>query len=217
MSASLYLSCLWPGLPEIWWRGRLASLPLAIGFALAVNLFLIVGWIYPDWLSGGLFWMGTLVGFGVWGYYVARGLRELPELISPRTVSEEPDRFGDAHLAYLKGEWQSCENYLTTVLAIEPRDPPALIMLCAVYRHQGRYEDADLLLGEISRLEVADAWWVELDAERRRLRRQIAAKSESEEHPKTDQNEKQNASNPADLTDSAANLDVQPDSRSAAA
>ncbi|TWU34394.1 tetratricopeptide repeat protein [Novipirellula artificiosorum] len=181
MGSSFYLSCLWPGLPEIWWRGRLKSLPLAVGFAIALNLFLITGWVFPRWISGGLFWMGSLVGLVVWGYYVVRGIRELPELIHPRQVSEEPDRFTEAHLAYLQADWRSCEKLLTGVLAIEPRDPPSLIMLSAVYRHQSRLADAETLLGEIGRLEVADAWWVEIATERRRLQRAIATKQEEQQ------------------------------------
>ncbi|TWU43827.1 hypothetical protein Q31b_13590 [Novipirellula aureliae] len=179
MSTSQYLSCLWPGLPEIWWRGRLTSLPLAIAFAAALNLFLICGWIYPHWFSGGLFWLGTLFAIAVWLFYVVQGLRGLPELIHPRTVSAEPDRFSEAHQAYLKGEWKLAETLLNGVLAIEPRDPPALIMLCSVYRHQARLDAAEVLLDEIGRLEVADAWWIEIDAERRRLRRELAEKPDS--------------------------------------
>ncbi|WP_146595076.1 hypothetical protein [Novipirellula galeiformis] len=179
MSASYYLSCLWPGLPELWWRGRLASLPLAIGFCLALNSFFVFGWLYPGWLSGGLFWMATLVGAAVWGFYVIRSIRELPELIHPRKVSEEPDRFEEARAAYLRADWEAAEELLTSVLAVEPRDPPALLMLCSVYRHLSQLDHATVLINEISRLEVADPWWVEVETERKRIRRAVAAEAET--------------------------------------
>ena len=205
MSASYYLSCLWPGLPELWWRGRMASLPLAIAFCLALNSFFVFGWIYPGWLSGGLFWMATLVGVAVWGYYVVRGLRELPELIHPRKVSEEPDRFREAHAAYLRGDWEAAEKLLTSVLAIEPRDPPALLLLCSVYRHLDQLDHATVLINEISRLEVADPWWVEVETERKRIRRAMAAEEESKNKTKSDARENP-ANHDAALSENAADM-----------
>ncbi|EMI17049.1 putative membrane protein [Rhodopirellula maiorica SM1] len=167
----------------------MASLPLAIAFCLALNSFFVFGWLYPNWISGGLFWMATLVGVTVWGFYVVRGLRELPELIHPRKASEEPDRFGEAHAAYLRGDWEAAEKLLTSVLAIEPRDPPALLMLCAVYRKLDQLDHATVLINEISRLEVADPWWVEVETERKRIRRAMAAEAESKDRTKSDARE----------------------------
>ena len=61
------------------------------------------------------------------------------------------------------------------MLAIEPRDPPALLLLTGVYRHTGRLEAAELLLREVSRLEVADAWVLEIETESKRLTRAVEA------------------------------------------
>ncbi len=191
MNSNHYLTCLWPGLPEVWWRGQLASLPLAIGFGALLNLFLVLGWLYPDWIPSGLFWMGTLIGVVTWGYFVLRNLRGLAELIHPRVISKAPDRFPEAHVAYLKGNWELAEELLTGVLAIEPRDPPALLMLCAVYRQLSQVDHAAVLLSEVSRLEVSDAWWVEIEAERKRIRRALAQEESSGE---------ENSSSAADMT-----------------
>ena len=30
MEARYYVTCLWPGLAELWWRGRLSGLPAAV-------------------------------------------------------------------------------------------------------------------------------------------------------------------------------------------
>ena len=46
--------------------------------------------------------------------------------------------FPQARTAYLRGDWAEAEGLLTDVLAIEPRDPPALLLLTGVYRHTGR-------------------------------------------------------------------------------
>ncbi|QDV60897.1 MULTISPECIES: tetratricopeptide repeat protein [Crateriforma] len=166
-----YATCLWPGMADLWWRGHLSGLPVAIVFAIALNWFLVAKFLYPGWLSGGLIHVGFWVAIIVWGFWVQRSLRELPERLVPREVTEKPDRFGEAHAAYLAGDWERAEALLTQTLAIEPRDPPALLMLCGVYRHTGRVESAEILLEEMRRIEVADNWRLELAAEARRLAR----------------------------------------------
>ncbi len=169
MEAKYYLTCLWPGLAEVWWRGRLTGLPAAVAFTFALNLYLIARYLYPEWIAGGLVSIGFWVGLLVWAFYVIHSVRELPGLMTPRSVSEKPDRFAEAQAAYLRSQWTESEGLLTDVLAIEPRDPPALLLLAGVYRHTGRFEAATLLMNEIRRLEVSDSWWLEVQAESRRL------------------------------------------------
>lgn len=183
---------------ELWWRGRLAGLPAAIAFTLTLNLFLIARYLYPQWIAGGLVSIGFWIGLAIWVFYVARSIRELPELISPRSVSETPDRFSDAQHAYLRGQWQEAEGLLTDVLSIEPRDPPALLLLTAVYRLTNRLEAANLLLQEIRRLEVADHWWLEVESERQKLGR-ASKRATSEKHPKQ-ADHSEGGRNAADMT-----------------
>ena len=181
MEAKYYATCFWPGLAELWWRGRLSALPAAFAYTLVVNLILVARYLYPGWIHGGLvslaFWGGLITLF----FYIIRTARELPGLINPRETSEEPDQFPDARIAYLGGRWEEAEGLLTDVLAIEPRDPPALLLLTGVYRHTGRLEAAEVLLREISRLEVADGWLLEIETESKRLTRAVEAEQESEQ------------------------------------
>ena len=181
MDAKYYATGFWPGLAELWWRGRLSALPAAIAFTLIVNLILVARYLYPGWIHSGLvslaFWGGIVALF----FYIIRTARELPSLINPRETSEEPDQFPQARIAYLSGQWEEAEGLLTDVLAIEPRDPPALLLLTGVYRHTGRLEAAELLLREISRLEVADAWLLEIQTESQRLRRAVETEKTSEQ------------------------------------
>jgi len=185
MELKHYATCIWPGLAELWWRGRLSALPAAIAFTLVVNLILVARYIYPGWIHAGLvsltFWGGLIALF----FYIIRTARELPALINPRDISERPDQFPDARMAYLSGKWEEAEGLLTDVLAIEPRDPPALLLLTGVYRHTGRLEAAQLLLREISRLEIADDWSLEIETESERWKRAVAAK-ESQDGPETE-------------------------------
>lgn len=213
MEARYYLTCLWPGLPELWWRGRLSAIPTAIAFALALNLMLVTRYLYPEWMAGGLVWMGFWIGVVAWGFCVVRSIRELPELIAPRRVSEEPDQFEEAHAAYLAGRWEEAESLLNAVLAIEPRDPPALLLLTGVYRHTDRIVEARLLVTEIGKLEVADRWWLEVAAEVRRIERIETALSEQAEEPagQSGQPAEQSDENGAgSKTENAADLTDEP-------
>ena len=181
-----YLTCLWPGLPELWWRGRLSALPPAIAFAMGLNLLLIMRFIYPEWLSGTLVRIACWVAIGSWIFYIVRSVREVPLIIAPRTVCEEPDRFQEAQWEYLQSNWVEAEKLLLAVLAIEPRDPPALLLLSGVYRHTDRLPQAEILMLELSRLEVAEAWWLEIEAEQRRIARDIESREAKESSEESD-------------------------------
>jgi len=167
----LYLTCLWPGLPELWWRGRLGALPTAIAFAAAANFLLVARFIYPEWLTLVLVRMGGWVGVAVWLFCVLRSIRDMPGLLNPRQASGQPDRFQEAHQAYLRSQWPEAESLLADCLSIENRDPPALLLLAGVYRHTGRVEAAERLLEELRLTEAADRWWLEIEAEEKRLQR----------------------------------------------
>lgn len=181
-----YLTCIWPGLPELWWRGRLSALPPAIAFAMGLNLLLIMRFIYPEWLSGTLVRIACWVAIASWIFYVVRSVRDVPQIIAPREVCEQPDRFQEAQWEYLQSNWVEAEKLLLGVLAIEPRDPPALLLLSGVYRHTDRSPQAEILILELSRLEVADAWWLEIEAEQRRIARDMEAIEMKESSEGTD-------------------------------
>jgi hypothetical protein len=195
MESVHYLTCLWPGLPELWWRGRWSALPMAITFALAVNFVLITCFLFPGWLPSGLASMAFWVGLVAWGFLIVRGIRELPELVAPRAISEAPDEFPAAQAAYLRGHLERAERLLGDVLAIEHRDPPALLLLAGVYRQTERLESAQMLMKEIGRLEVTDHWFLEIAAEQQRLDRAIERLNE----PATTANAEQ--PDAADMTD----------------
>ena len=193
-----YATCLWPGLADLWWRGRLSGLSAAIPFAIAINLFLVTRFIYPGWISPGLVSMAFWVGIVAWLFYVSRSIRELPALLAPRQISEEPDLFPEARQAYLRGNWTRAEELLNRVLSIEPRDPPALLLLCGVLRHTDRLESAEILLEQVARLEVSDSWFLEIEAEANRMKRAaLARKDGDEDDEKPSKNQKDGA---ADLT-----------------
>ncbi len=175
----MYLSCLWPALPELWFRGRLRALPTAIAFGLGLNFVLVARFIYPEWFSFSLVKVGTWLGIAAWLFCVIRNVRELPTLLHPRKANPMPDRFVDAHLAFLRGQWSVAETLLSDGLAIEQRDPPALLLLAGVYRHTGRLDAARQCIQTLRVTEAADRWWLEVDAEEKRLLRDAAYRDDS--------------------------------------
>jgi thioredoxin-like negative regulator of GroEL len=177
----------------------MSGLPAAIAFAVALNLLMVTRFLFPQWMASGLVSMAFWTGVLAWGFYVARSFRELPLLIAPRTISDQPDRFPEARTAYLQGNWTEAERLLTGVLAIEPRDPPALLLLTGVYRHTERLEAAEVLLQEIAKLEVTDTWLIEVEAEALRLKRAIEASHKASRKPQ--ENQEKTAASAADLTE----------------
>lgn len=180
MPRHFYLTCLWPGLPELWFRGQLASLPIAMAFAAALNAVLISRYIYPGILPSAISSMAFWIGGALWIVCGLHAVRELPMLVCPRVVSEKPDRFEEAHAAYLAAEYAVAEDAINEVLAIEARDPPALLLLVGIYRHTDRLESAEILLEEIRRTESADRWFLEVSLEEKRLSRQFDQNSSDE-------------------------------------
>lgn len=179
MDARHYLTCLWPGMAELWWRGRLSALPAAIGFGVLVNGLLITRFLYPEWLSGVLVRVACWVGLVAWAVGAFRAIQELPGLLSPRSVSDQPDRFPEAQVLYLGGEWDRAAELLRGILEVEPRDPPAMLLLAGVCRHRGRLDEAEEWLRRLALLEAADPWWLEREAEAGRLGRAREAAEES--------------------------------------
>ena len=194
-----YLTCLWPGLSELWWRGRLSALPLAIGFAIGLNSLLVLKYLYPTWLDPMLVRSAWWVGVAVWIFWTIKSFRELPALLRPRSVAEQPDRFVEAQAAYLRTDWESAEPLLLGILAVEPRDPPALLLLSGLYRHTDRLQNAAVLVDEIRRLEIADAWQIEIGAEAARIARDCESSAEDQEQSAMDSREETDES-AADLT-----------------
>ncbi|MCC9604171.1 hypothetical protein LOC67_26760 [Stieleria sp. JC731] len=186
MDARKYLTCFWPGLSELWWRGRLSALPAAIAFGVGLNAYLILKYLFPTWLDPTLvrsaFWVGAIV----WIYWSLKSIRELPALIAPREATQTPDHFPEAQAAYLSGDWEKAESLLLQVLRVESRDPPALLLLSSVYRYLERPQHSLALLAEISRLEVGDHWHIELQAELARAERMLEERDVPESEAATD-------------------------------
>jgi tetratricopeptide (TPR) repeat protein len=177
MNPSRVAIALWPGLPELWYRGRWSALVPAIVFTCALNFLIVARYVYPEWLVPALVRLACWVGLATWVVLTIRAVGRIPALLHPRSVSGEPDQYDAARTEYLQGNWTAAEALLAKCLEIDPRDCPALLLLASVYRQTDRLQAAERILESLDRLETADHWWLERQTERRRLSRARSAQN----------------------------------------
>ena len=81
------------------------------------------------------------------------------------------DLFLAARGEYLRGKWNKSEELLSRILADDPRDVEARLMLATLMRHRSRIDEAREHLRRLQRLERAGNWNMEIEREWRALRR----------------------------------------------
>jgi thioredoxin-like negative regulator of GroEL len=95
--------------------------------------------------------------------------------------------FRRAQAEYLQGDYFQAEATLTGLLAREPRDAEARLLLATLLRHTQRYEEAEDQLKQLSRFETAARWQIEITCERALLKRLRKQKREGQgSKPKTE-------------------------------
>ncbi len=160
-----WMTCLWPGLPQLWHLGTWWGLALAVGFAVALNVLVLASFVWVEWFNPGflrlawgclgLVWFSSAVlsaWFGV-------GL-------SPRKAATAEAMFREALNEYLKENWFEAERILAGLLQAHPRDVEGRLLLATLLRHNRRYEAA---LEQLTRLELlrdAQTWAREIAVER---------------------------------------------------
>ena len=159
---------LWPGLPMILATGSWWGLAWAVGFAIFVYLLLFAILWWPELLSyhtrNGIglaalvFWSGSAV-------VSARALRQ--RVVADGAAGEAT--FADATIHYLRGEWFEAECILVELLRRNHRDVDAGLMLATLWRHTGRFFEAESQLKRLQLLDESRKWAMEIYQEKRRL------------------------------------------------
>jgi hypothetical protein len=175
---------MWPGLPQLWWRGAWSGLVLAVGFAALLNLALLASLVWTEWL-------GSMSRTSLWGLVMtlwccSSGFawwicRRENDPCGPKSAR---DLFPDAQDQYLKGNWLETERLLHDLLRRDETDAEAALLLATLYRHTGRWDEADAELRRLERRDVAAGWRREIEDEDQRLaeaRAQREASSERED------------------------------------
>lgn len=164
-----WLTYLWPGLPQICREGAWSGLATAIGFAALVNLGLSASLLWSELFVSGvrnLVWVAVVV---VWGVSAAISYRRSSRLPSQSNYHPARDTYGEALDHYLKGNWFESEHLLQGLLANNPRDLDARLMLATLFRRTDRGHEAGRQLDQLERFDGSEKWETEISRERKLL------------------------------------------------
>ena len=197
-----WAACLWPGLPQLWFRGAWSGLIVATGFAVVVNgllaaTFVWTAWLDPQlrtvsWIGLGAVWLLALVaarwGLGVdWAvgrrWSKLRRRAGLPDGYCEGMSSDE--LFREAQTQYLRGNYLQAETMLCHLADRPEGDVDAQLMLVTLCRHTGRLEEASARLRRLELLEDAGKWQEEIQGEWASLRRVQEESAMMEAEPAT--------------------------------
>jgi len=166
MQVTSYLPCLWPGLPQLWWRGSWRALLTAISFAALLNLTLICTFIWPNYLSPWVTGSAWIVIIVFWGLSVWQACRHVSKLAGAADATAVDRWFGNAQREYLHRNWFEAETLLKRILREKRDDVDARLMLATLYRRTDRLAEADACLRRLEQMEGAEKWALEIGRER---------------------------------------------------
>jgi hypothetical protein len=169
MSQGRWLTCLWPGLAELWLAGWWSGLLQAIGFAILLNGALVTTLVWTELLSPEVRFAGwtavaTLWVLGIWSAWRTTLTRREPD----------GDLFSSALSEYLQGNWFAAEAMLDQLVKADARDIEARLLLATLFRRTGRLEEARAALDRLSRSQGAEKWELEILRERSLMERMPA-------------------------------------------
>jgi thioredoxin-like negative regulator of GroEL len=88
-------------------------------------------------------------------------------LQGPATAKNaDEDLFREAQANYLQANWFDVEVTLGRLLERQPRDVEARLLLTTLYRHTGRFDEAEAQLRVLEKLDGAVKWQMEIRQER---------------------------------------------------
>ena len=166
------LTCLWPGLARLWFRGEWTGLLTACAFAALVNGLVAATLLWSEVAPDPLRWSAWLVASLWWIAAAVLTLRNLREIASATSGDPHQGLFVAAQREYLRGNWIEAEANLRKLLRRAPRDVESLLLLATIFRRTQRHDDARQQLQQLSRLDAARRWQTELRTERELLRRE---------------------------------------------
>ena len=168
-----FMTALWPGLPDVWRRGGLRGLLIAVLFSAVVNIGLIITFVYPLPQLGPAWVLPAAVGLLVLFFWISAML--LAGSVAAGESRSDPQAdasLKEAQTHYLKGDWREAEATLNALLSRQSSDVEARLLLACVHRRAGRLDKAAELLDSLSRDPAADLWKFEIKHEISRLKTQ---------------------------------------------
>ena len=160
----------WPGMPQLWHGGEWAGFVWAAAFALALNLQVLVSFLYTDLLPSVGIWTGWLAiaGFWVAGFVVSRRWTKRQTRTADAFQAEQT-LYNEAFHDYLQMNWIAAEAKCVELIRRRRQDVDARLLLATVLRHAGRSAEAKAQLDTLVKVEGAEKWALEIALERRSL------------------------------------------------
>ncbi len=169
MSVATRSMAFWPGLINLWNRGELYSLFVALLFASLLNIALMSTLIWEEWLASWLsraLWL-TVAGASLWSFAASLIFGSRPR--ESLSVLESDQLLTVAQQDYLKGDYLEAEAGLHRILASGREDIEAALLLASVMRRTGRKRQALDCLDRLEKFERATLWALEIGKERKKL------------------------------------------------
>ncbi len=168
MTISIRSMVWWPGFINLWTRGELYSLFVALLFAVILNIALLATLVWHEWLA--VWTVRTL-----WvGLFIAASWSLISNVVFARhfgvlrSKQESDQLLAIAQKDYLRGEYMEAEATLHRILGPGNEDVEAALLLAAVLRRTGRPRQALECLERLERFDTASVWNIEIQNERRK-------------------------------------------------
>jgi len=157
----------WPGYDGLARYGRWTFLFVAMAFALILDAFIVLNFYWTVRLTPAQR-NGFLVVLAVAWIILSliAGVRRRA-IETEQAADATENKFAEATIQYLRGNWYETEHLLLGLLAKNPRDIEALLMQATLYRHTKRYAEAVVVLDKLQLLENSGRWFLEIETERR--------------------------------------------------
>jgi hypothetical protein len=169
MSPARWMSCFWPGLPQLWRQGSWAGLAAALSWGLLANWLLAATFVWTEVAERWLIQVGWAMLVSSWVAGIVLAIRWNWQTDAAANDQQTTDMLRIAQIEYLRGNWLVAEGHLKDMLAIDSTDVEAQLMLIGLYRHTQRKSKAGEHLRWIERLAAAKKWQHEIEHERRLL------------------------------------------------
>jgi tetratricopeptide (TPR) repeat protein len=160
-----WITCLWPGLPRLWYLGDLSSLAVAVAFAALLNLVLWASFVRYDTVSAAWrlsAWVSLIV---FWVYGLWQGGRQTWAAAGDTDGQDDQDLFIRAQSQYLRGHWVEAQQLLEQLIRREPGDVEAQLLLASVYRRSHRIDLSRRQLRQVLDCPGAGKWRFEIGRE----------------------------------------------------
>ena len=129
---AMRLMCLWPGLPQLWWRGQVSWLLVAVGFAGLINLAIASSVLCPGLLPPAGVLGVWCAAAGLWGLSLWQSQQHWEQILPTPSGAAGEALFATAQTQYLRGDWEEVEALAAGVLQQHPDDVEFRLLLAAV-------------------------------------------------------------------------------------